>query len=40
MKNNRERKRAKKYAEFVSQGGTRSGLFDISDKRTRAFVKK
>ena len=40
MKYNRENTRAKKYAEFVSQGGTRSGVFDISDKRTRAFVKK
>ena len=40
MKNNRNSKRAKKYAEFVLQGGTRSGVFDISDKPTRAFVKK
>ena len=40
MKRNRERKRAKKYAEFISQGGTRSGVFDISDKKTRVFVKK
>lgn len=40
MKNTRERKRAKNYAEFVSKGGTRSGVFDLSDKHTRAFVKK
>ena len=29
-----------KYQEFVSLGGTRSGVFDISDKDTRKFVKK
>lgn len=39
MKNNASKKN-KKYAEFVAAGGTRSGVFDISDKKTRAFVKK
>ena len=39
MKNNSSKKN-KKYAEFVAAGGTRSGVFDISDKRTRTFVKR
>lgn len=29
-----------KYAEFERQGGLLSGVFDISDKRVAAFVKK
>ena len=33
-------KNRQKYAEFVAAGGMRSGVFNISDKKTRAFVKK
>ena len=28
------------YKEFVALGGTRSGVYDISNKDTRKFVKK
>ncbi len=33
-------KRDKKYAEFLRAGGGLSGVYDISDKETKAFVKK
>lgn len=33
-------KKPKKYAEFVKAGGGKSGVYDVSDKQTAAFVKK
>ena len=33
-------KKMSKYETFVALGGKRSGVFDISDKDTRRFVKK
>lgn len=33
-------KNPKKYAEFVKAGGVKSGVYDISNKQTAAFVKK
>lgn len=35
-----KRANSKKYAEFVKSGGALSGVYDISDKNTAAFVKK
>lgn len=35
-----EKRKGPKYAEFQRLGGGRSGVYDISDKRTSAFVKK
>lgn len=29
-----------KYKEFIKLGGSNSGIYDISDKKTAAFVKK
>ena len=29
-----------KYIEFIKLGGSNSGIYDISDKKTAAFVKK
>lgn len=29
-----------KYDEFIRKGGGKSGVYDITDKRTRAFVKE
>ena len=28
------------YSDFVRTGGARSGVFDVSDKSTRAYVKQ
>ena len=36
----RDNKKKSKYNEFLSLGGSKSGVFDISDKKTRKFVKK
>ena len=44
---NREKKRIEKarkknsvgYAAFIGQGGGKSGVYDISDSRTKAFVR-
>ena len=33
-------KKPKKYAEFLRLGGSRSGVYDISNKETAMFVKK
>lgn len=33
-------KKKERYNEFIAMGGKRSGVFDISDKDTREFVKK
>ena len=35
-----ETRKGKKYAEFQRLGGGRSGVYDVSDRRTAAFVKK
>ena len=35
-----KRVNSKKYAEFVKAGGALSGVYDVSDKNTAAFVKK
>ena len=37
---NSKRKNPKKYSQFVAMGGTKSGLFNISDKKTREFVRE
>ena len=34
------KKKDKQYSEFLKAGGGVSGVYDISDKRVRAFVKK
>lgn len=34
------KKKDKKYTEFLKMGGGLSGVYDISDKKTFAFVKK
>ena len=39
-KNAYENRKRQKYADFQRLGGGRSGVYDISDKRTVAFVKK
>ena len=33
-------KKDKKYSEFLKAGGGLSGVYDISDKKTLAFVRK
>lgn len=35
-----EKRKGPKYAEFQRLGGGKSGVYDISDRRTAAFVKK
>ena len=35
-----EKRKSQKYAEYQNLGGGRSGVYDISDKQTAAFVKK
>ena len=39
-KNAYEKRMSQKYSDFQRLGGGRSGVYDISDKRTAAFVKK
>ena len=34
------KKKDKKYSEFLKAGGGLSGVYDISDKKTYAFVRK
>ena len=34
------KKKNKKYSEFLKAGGGLSGVYDISDKKTYAFVRK
>lgn len=40
FKKKREDKKEQKRKEFIKAGGGLSGVYDISDKKTAAFVKK
>ena len=33
-------KKSVKYDRFVKMGGLKSGVYDVSDKKVRAFVKE
>ena len=40
MKFRTKNTKSSSYNEFLKQGGGRSGVYDISDKRTKSFVRK